>query len=292
MLSGISSLKRCLKIKVLPWWFVHRWVWPQASGQGSTAQKCCLGCVLCSSQSASLMTFLAPVSFVFGLGIHVCHRMDHPVFYPSWRQIALHPYHHPGFLTSMCSCVRHLLPGVHSSHPASQAHPNSSIRSVPEFSPFTPSLRTKAGGSLLWWHKNDLWGLTTEVKSWLCHLLTGETWSVIELPCLTLSVCNFHLLRTLQGINVAADIQGLVQGLGSRNLNVLFHSILWRPLTLHLPVLAARSYSLLSYIRAFIYTFYLTFHMKPKCTRPCWAALYAFSTCPPISLIKPNQQTR
>ena len=66
------------------------------------------------------------------------------------------PCPHPGLLISVCLCLLHLLPGVHSLHPTSQSLLRVSVQCLflhEAFPPCTPPLQAQAEGSLLGWNK-------------------------------------------------------------------------------------------------------------------------------------------
>lgn len=221
-LSVIAFLKWCLKINVSLCNSAHVVLtWRFSVWQGS-AEKC-HQCCLFYSPSVSITRLDIPHHHhpVFGLVICVCPRIDHPVFSPSLKQISATPSPDPGFFTSMCLRLLHLLPGVHSSHPASRSKVTLDFYSVPLPPWSLPSLinllQAQAEGSLQGWNKTDLCGpMDMGVISRPCHLQAGGAWSVTETPCLPFSVSNFHPLRILWGVNVTADIKALVQVGSSR----------------------------------------------------------------------------
>lgn len=240
--QSLLSLNDVWKL-TFPCAIVRTWFWPEASACGRGVQRNVTNALL-HSPSVSITsdsTFLTTIVLVFGLAICVCPGMDHPVFSPSLNQISAPPSPDPGFFTSMCLHLLHLLPGVHSSHPASQSKATLHFYSVPLPPWSLPSLinllQAQAEGSLQGWNKTDLCGpMDMGVMSRPCHLQAGGAWSVTETPCLPFSVSNFHPLGILWGGSVTAEIKALVQVGSSRKWNIPFYSILWSPLTLSLPL--------------------------------------------------------
>lgn len=119
--QSLLSLNDVWKL-TFPCAIVLTWFWPEASACGRGVQRNVTNTLL-HSPSVSIISdsmFLTTIILVFGLAICVCPGMDHPVFSPSLSQISAPPSPDPGFFTSTCLHLLHLLPGVHSSHPASR----------------------------------------------------------------------------------------------------------------------------------------------------------------------------
>lgn len=234
-LSGIVSLKWCLKINVFLWACAQ--VVLTSSFRALPWNKEVLP-VLCVLQTPPPTH--TPVSITNGL--------PHPHELCIWSWHLYLPHNGPSCISAISEidCTSHTSPSrlpylhvlVHTSSARSPFFssrqpfkPTSGVCSVPllhQRPPCTPPLQAKqktayyAGVTMIF---------GVGVKSWFCHLRTGGTCSVIEPPCLRVSISNSHLGRIPWGTNVVADVKGLVQRGSSRNLNVLFHSILWSVLT-------------------------------------------------------------
>ena len=196
-LSVVAFLKWCLKINVSLCISTHMVLtWNFSMWQGS-AEKC-NQCCLFYSPSVSITSgsaFLTTIVLVFRRVICVCPGMDHPVSSPSLKQISAPPLPDPGFFTSMCLCLLHLVPGVHSTHSTSWSKAILHFYSVPLPPWSLPSdinlLQAHAEGSLQGWKKTDLCGpMDMGVASQPCYLFTS--WG--SLVCYWNSMSSFFCI--------------------------------------------------------------------------------------------------
>ena len=138
--------------------------------------------------SASWMV-LTPVSFVFGFGHQYLPLNGSYCILAICGMDRTAPISPPGFLTSSGWCVLHLLPGLNAISPHS--HLQSSLLHGALLS--KPRQKAAYYGGI-----KCTCGLTG------CQILAlpftyWGTWSLIEPPCLILSVSNSHLLTPLWG---------------------------------------------------------------------------------------------